>query len=199
MHGLGAKSLANWKTDNHIWIRDDLPNDIGNAGIITFAYNAAHIGDATSGRIRDFGKQLLEALRPEREQCQDRPLIFVCHNLGGLVVKRVMVEASAAKARHADIYDSASGIVFLATPHRGSSKASVGKMLVNHSKVSLMQNKTQLLSELERDNQSLTGLMEDFAGLYSHFQIASVLELKASRLTPILPRIEVSSRPPGLC
>jgi hypothetical protein len=50
-----------------------------------------------------------------------------------LVVKRAMVEASVAKARHADIYDSASGIVFLATPHRGSSKASIGKMLVNFS------------------------------------------------------------------
>jgi triacylglycerol esterase/lipase EstA (alpha/beta hydrolase family) len=195
VHGLGAKSLDNWKKDDHIWIRDDLPKDITKARIMTFGYNAAYVGDATSGRIRDFGKQLLEALRLEREQCRDRPLIFVCHSLGGLVVKRAMVEASAAKARHADIYDSASGIVFLATPHRGSSKASIGKMLVNISKVSLRQNKTQLLAELESDNPSLTDLTEDFSGLHSHFQIASAWELKASKINQFLPRIEVCSRP----
>ena len=177
-----------------MWIRDDLPKDIAQARIMTFGYNAAYVGDATSGRIRDFGKQLLEALRLEREECRDRPLIFVCHSLGGLVVKRAMVEASPARARHVDIYDSAVGIVFLATPHRGSSKASVGKILVDISKVSLRQNNAQLLAELERDNPSLTDLIEDFSGLHSHFQIASAWELKASRINPFFPRIEVRSR-----
>lgn len=68
VHGLGAKSLDNWKRKDHIWIKDDLPDDVENARIMTFGYNAAYTGDATSGRIRDFAKQLLEALRLEREQ-----------------------------------------------------------------------------------------------------------------------------------
>lgn len=72
VHGLGAKALDNWKNGGHVWIRDDLPKDIGNARIMTFGYNAAYIGDATSGRIRDFAKQLLEALRLEREQVEHR-------------------------------------------------------------------------------------------------------------------------------
>ena len=84
---------------------------------MTFGYNAAYTGDATSGRIRDFGRQLLEALRMEREHCQSRPLLFVCHSLGGLVVKRAMVKASPVNARHNDIFNSAYSIVFLATPH----------------------------------------------------------------------------------
>ena len=158
---------------------------------MTFGYNAAYTGDATSGRIRDFGKQLLEALKIEREQCQSRPLLFVCHSLGGLVVKRAMIEASPAKARHVDIFNSACGIVFLATPHRGSSKASIGKMLVNISKVSLRQNKTQLLAELERDNPSLTDLTEDFSRLHSHFQIASAYELASTDISRFLPKVMV--------
>ena len=102
-----------------------------------------------------------------------------------------MVEASPAKARHADIFDSAFGIVFLATPYRGSSKASIGKMLINISKVSLRQNKTQLLAELERDNSSLTDLTEDFSRLHSHFQIASTWELRSTNVSRFLPNITV--------
>lgn len=68
VHGLGAKSLDNWKKGGHVWIQDDLPKDIANARVMTFGYNAAYAGDATSGRIRDFGKPLLEAIRLEREQ-----------------------------------------------------------------------------------------------------------------------------------
>ena len=39
---------------------------------MTFGYNAAYTGDATSGRIRDFGKQLLEALKIEREEVKEQ-------------------------------------------------------------------------------------------------------------------------------
>lgn len=68
VHGLGAKSLDKWNKAGHIWIQDDLPNDIKNARIMTFGYNAAYTGDVTSGRIRDFAKQQLEALRLERDE-----------------------------------------------------------------------------------------------------------------------------------
>ncbi|KAL8725040.1 MAG: hypothetical protein Q9166_007615 [cf. Caloplaca sp. 2 TL-2023] len=59
----GAKSLDNWKKDGHIWIQENLPKDIATARVMTFGYNALY-----TGRIRDFGKQLLEALKIEREQ-----------------------------------------------------------------------------------------------------------------------------------
>ncbi|KAL9628880.1 MAG: hypothetical protein Q9164_007118, partial [Protoblastenia rupestris] len=191
VHGLGAKPLDNWHKNGHIWIQDNLPDALPYARVMTFGYNASYTGDATSGRIRDFGKQLLEALRIEREQCQSRPLVFVCHSLGGLVVKRAIVEASPVKSRHFDIFNAASGIVFLATPHRGSSKASIGKMLVNISKVSLKQNKTQLLAELERENPSLTDLTEDFSRLHSHFKIASAYEMASTDVSLFLPKIMI--------
>ena len=69
VHGLGAKSLDNWKKGAHVWIRDDLPNHIPSARIMTFGYDADVIGnDATFGRIRDFAKQLLEAVKEKRGQ-----------------------------------------------------------------------------------------------------------------------------------
>lgn len=99
-----------------------------------------------------------------------------------------MVEASLTKARHADVYDSAVGSIFLATPHRGSPTASIGKILVNISKVTLKQNKTQLLAELERDNPSLMDLTEDFSRLHSHFLIASAWELALTDVASFLPK-----------
>lgn len=43
MLGLGAKSLDNWTKDDHVWIRDDLPNDIAIAHIMTFGLTMLHM------------------------------------------------------------------------------------------------------------------------------------------------------------
>ena len=54
--------------DGQVWIQDDMPTDLETARIMTCGLEAAYTGDAISGRIRDFTKQLLEALRLEREE-----------------------------------------------------------------------------------------------------------------------------------
>ena len=102
-----------------------------------------------------------------------------------------MVDASRADARHSNIYISTFSIFFLATPHRGSAKADIGKILVNMIKVSLKQVNKNLLAELEKDNTSLQDLTEDFSHLHSHFQIANFTELKATNIRWYLPKIIV--------
>ena len=69
-----------------------------------------------------------------------------------------MTYTSHADGRHFNIYISTFGILFLATPHRGSVRANIGKFLVNMIKASLKRSDKDLLAELEKDNTLLLGL-----------------------------------------
>lgn len=79
-----------------------------------------------------------------------RPIIFVCHSLGGLVCKQVrtpgssgilppevvtnsqaLLLANAPKSHYQDILSATAAVVFLGTPHQGSKIADTGKAVGN--------------------------------------------------------------------
>jgi hypothetical protein len=57
-------------------------------------------------------------LLTQRNLLQQRPIVFVCHSLGGLVVKKAL-SLSLISQRHAyrDISSATKGVVFMGTPH----------------------------------------------------------------------------------
>lgn len=87
---------------------------------------------------------LLNRLRTSRadDAMKHLPLIFVCHSMGGIVVKKVicvslgtalgpilttnqaLILAHEIDNQYGEILSSCIGTVFMATPHRGSSLAS---------------------------------------------------------------------------
>jgi hypothetical protein len=99
VHGLGGHYDETWtwnpeRSTNERpcnWLRDLLPNDIPSARIMSFGYDSAVALSTSVGDISIFGEQLLQfvRLRREAEQQRRRPIIFVCHSLGGIVVKKV--------------------------------------------------------------------------------------------------------------
>ena len=55
----------------------------------------------------------------------DRPLLFICHSLGGLVAKQILrASAESEDQITKKIFDATRGVLFLATPHTGSDLAS---------------------------------------------------------------------------
>jgi tetratricopeptide (TPR) repeat protein len=77
--------------------------------------------------IQDRAKNVLECLLGCRE-LRDAPLVFVCHSLGGLVVKQVLRAADGRRAYSPEtqaFLASVKGVVFIATPHTGSMQATL--------------------------------------------------------------------------
>ncbi|KAF8537112.1 hypothetical protein BDD12DRAFT_795406 [Trichophaea hybrida] len=191
VHGLNSHPQHCWEKDGVFWLRDFLATSLPEARVMTFGYNANVINDAAQTRIRGHAQSLLQNLRDERvEQNKRRPLIFVCHSLGGIVVKQVYLLFSRLNIyaysrysyRYADIRKSTYGICFLGTPHRGANVAGWGKLLVNMSKPAFKNPKTQLLDTLRSQSNELLDLALDFGNLVPQLQIVSCIEQKETSI-----------------
>jgi predicted esterase len=91
VHGLGGDKYDTWKDDGKIWLREFLPAKVPNARIMTYGYNSVVAFSKSVTEIEDFAVDLLNRLDGERGTPQERarPVIFICHSLGGIVVKKV--------------------------------------------------------------------------------------------------------------
>lgn len=79
-----------------MWLRDLLPERIPRARVWTWGYDSrthtrSHRDYLTTKKLYDHGRELvfdLEGARREDDSHQ-RPIIFIAHSLGGIVVKNV--------------------------------------------------------------------------------------------------------------
>lgn len=107
IHGITGDYEATWTFKNGTsynktsivpnlnWIRDYLPHDLAKdfhpARVFSFGYDAEVLFSKSKANIEDFAKALLNAVRGKRrtETLRQRPLCFICHSMGGLVLKKV--------------------------------------------------------------------------------------------------------------
>lgn len=113
---------------------------------------------------------------------KDRPIVWVGHSMGGLLIKEIIVQASCDG--NEDVKKLASntrGILFLGTPHKGSSVAK----LKQH--IQFLLSPTIEVKELEENASFLLSLHEKFLA-YLHdmedkVNIVSVVEGSPTMLT----------------
>ena len=77
------------RTSKRSWLRDFLPKQIPTARIFLFGYNSNVAFSVGNEGVYDQANNLCVKLLGYREDAPQRPLIFISHSLGGLVVKRV--------------------------------------------------------------------------------------------------------------
>ena len=135
VHGLGGTCRKTWSWNRDInnfwppWLADeDGPSAYR---IFTFGYNSHFKGAGTNLNIIDFAKDLLFQMSTywsgSREQGTPigaRRIVFVAHSMGGLVVKKAYI-LGKHDSEYTDMVSQVYGIVFLATPHRGSQYAKI--------------------------------------------------------------------------
>ena len=76
-------------------------------------------------------EDLLNRVTGARSRCRGRPLIFIAHSLGGVLVKGAVTESLRMKDQPLlqDLGNSCRAIVFFGTPHLGSDTAAFGKIV----------------------------------------------------------------------
>ena len=75
--------------DGNLWLKDNLPEVAPNARVFLYVYNSKPVFSASKERLVHQADDLLETLHLKRTQAPRRPIIFVGHSLGGILIKQV--------------------------------------------------------------------------------------------------------------
>ncbi|MCJ1255882.1 Kinesin light chain 3 [Lignoscripta atroalba] len=184
VHGLNGSPTETWRhpKTKAFWLQDFLPLDVIGARVFSFGYNADVAFGNTTAHIDDISRDLLSSLVDKREDDneQRRPIIFIAHSLGGIVVKRALFQARI-ETQYKSIGESTVGIVFLGTPHRGSEKATYGKILANIATTASRRPTSQLLNALQVNSEFLMGLTSNFKFQLPNYQVVSFYELRPTK------------------
>lgn len=83
------------------------------ARILSFGYDSAYVLSNSVADIDDAARSLIDRLDSERleDRAENRPIIFIAHSLGGIVVKRALILAHERSDQWKNIRDSAAGLM----------------------------------------------------------------------------------------
>ncbi|KAI9163486.1 Protein SERAC1 [Paramyrothecium foliicola] len=147
LSGLGGHAFGSFKqrAGEYMWLRDALPYDL--------------VSDATGRpivRVMTFG------LLPRAAGPTVRPIIFVAHSLGGLIVKQVLISLSKSKNKEDQkLLRAVYGIVFFGVPHDSMDIASLIPMIVDGPNRFLVESlsyiNSQVLSAQQREFELALG------------------------------------------
>ena len=198
VHGLNPRGSTDharqtWTdtTNGLFWPVDLLRHDIPSARVLLFSYNSSILSNASSAHVASHAITLCDRLKNLRlkDEEKHRPIIFVAHSLGGLLVEQALVEATV-NPRYRCLKSSTRGLVFFATPHRGGKGAGVAEAAARVCSTFTGQPKNKLLESL-KDNSLITQLASDqFRNQLNDYEVLSLIERRKMpvKVAPLLPR-----------
>ncbi|MCJ1479377.1 hypothetical protein MMC13_008062 [Lambiella insularis] len=172
VHGLEEDRTEAWTCPNTrtLWLKDLLPLEFPRARILTFGYKAdtsSFFGTGASDNILRLAHTLIAELEASRElgDAVKRPIIFVCHGLGGVLVKRALAYSASRTSKKVEhlysIFISTYGILFFGTPHNGMEKAGW----------SLLYARSEVPISMKQSSEALTNITDQFTPLTKQFHI----------------------------
>ncbi|KAE9380791.1 hypothetical protein N431DRAFT_459708 [Stipitochalara longipes BDJ] len=172
VHGLNGNAFDTWvaKTNNKMWLRDILPTSkpFDKARIMTFGYSSQLIDRANLSGVSEWAHHLLTSISSVRQTQEERqrPIIFICHSMGGIVARQAMVRLNeySHKSEYKGVDLKLCGILFLSTPHSGSTDADWNSFLIDIAQMTLGV-RPEILKSLESFNPLSAEAQEDFANM----------------------------------
>ncbi|MCJ1386933.1 hypothetical protein MMC17_010062 [Xylographa soralifera] len=121
---LQGESFDTWRSEGGLWPRDFLSHDVTHARVLIYSYSPLLRVQNMPLTVQALGGLLLGEVSKSRkdEISATRPLIFVAHSLGGLVVKSALAYSQALKSVDKTSFlvsEATMGCCFFGTPHHG--------------------------------------------------------------------------------
>ncbi|KAF2475188.1 uncharacterized protein BDR25DRAFT_213496, partial [Lindgomyces ingoldianus] len=197
VHGIGAHPDDSWcknvgTPERPQWVNwlekeDMLPAVALHARIMRYGYQSQWFGEgAVRQNASTVACRLLLALKRKREEYRFRPLIFVAHCFGGLVVIKALVDARHDQGEWPGILTSTTGLIFFGTPFRGAGGMSQVEMLeAAWREYQEDEVQPEVLKTLEPENEFLQDVVDEFGKTRkeaNRAQVACFYELKSSNV-----------------
>ncbi|KAK8035338.1 hypothetical protein PG993_010333 [Apiospora rasikravindrae] len=188
VHGLNGHAVKSFTAERTrcFWLGDGnmLPRDLRSSRIMTFSYPAsvAALFDSTSSdTFLQHATTLAQELAADRSinGATRRPLIFICHSLGGIIAKRALIYAESRKGKKMEhvhaLYVSTYAMLFFGTPHNGSSRANLAsyaqRMVSSLMPSKVIDTDSQLLNALKDGSEILQEITDNFQPKMKRFSV----------------------------
>ncbi|KAM6504800.1 hypothetical protein FSOLCH5_015290 [Fusarium solani] len=158
--GLDGHPYGSWRGKGNLgrmWLRDFLSKDLPCCRTMIYGYNSK-LSSHGIDTILDYGRELIEELKKVRnsEELRRRPLFFVAHSFGGIILAHCLVKAVQTNEDDhptlATLHMATYGMLLFGIPHKGLVVDDIQKMLAgqgNHPRSALLQqirDKSDLLA-----------------------------------------------------
>ncbi|KAG8854496.1 hypothetical protein FRB91_003453, partial [Serendipita sp. 411] len=165
LHGLDGHREHSWTADDGtMWLKDLLPDDIPKARILTYGYDAdtRSFSRTSTQTIFHHAEAFAEDLsRLRRATDPKRPIIFLAHSLGGIILKKALVlchgDDFEITGNLRDILVSTFAILFFGTPHSGANGVQLAEWMGRVLSVCMSTN-DRILKALNRDSPELENI-----------------------------------------
>ncbi|KAI1862459.1 hypothetical protein JX265_009173 [Neoarthrinium moseri] len=161
LSGLSSHPFGSWqpkKSDKtFMWIRDELPFDLPQLRPVVYGYETPLPKSRSFQTIDDLASQLISHLESNGwTSLGAKPLVFLAHSLGGLVLKRAVV--ALANRGDGDMVIRITGGIFFGVPNFGMEQSSFRSMAKGNPN-------EPLVDDLSHDSPWLQRLESQFNGI----------------------------------
>ncbi|KAI5845839.1 hypothetical protein DFP73DRAFT_476894 [Morchella snyderi] len=187
--GLAGHAFGSWRGKGNLgrmWLRDFLSVDLPNCRTLTYGYDS-RLRSAGVHQIRDYSRGFLEELKKARisEEERERPIIFIGHSFGGIIVAQSLVRSKECNPRDDPavyaIHQATRGVIFYGTPHRGFLVDDILGMLNPQEN----SERVKLVNSINKNSDLLHSELERFVDLAMQLRIVSFYERLQTR-RPVL-------------
>lgn len=119
----------------------------------------------------------------------NRPLCFVTHSMGGLLVKEMLLHAAEGRTDFANFADVTKGVIFLGTPHTGSGLTKAVQAL------KILYRSTPAIRDLKRNNAHLRHLGDRYRDWCDQVDVRNLVFFEAHRTKGVRVVDEASANP----
>ncbi|KAJ5366092.1 hypothetical protein N7541_000033 [Penicillium brevicompactum] len=183
--GLDGHAYGSWQGRGNLgrmWLRDFLSKDLPQCRTMIYGYNSK-LSSHGVDTILDYGRELMEEIKKIRntKELQQRPLIFIAHSFGGIIMAHCLVRAiQTMEEDHpaiTSLHRATYGMILFAIPHKGLVMDDIQQMLAgDHS-----HPRGQLLQQISSKSDLLIHQLADFKNLIRDRRVVSFYETEQTR------------------
>lgn len=194
VHGLNGDAFSTWQFDRNslaesIWLAG-LGDVLSECRVLSIGYRiASSKRSGGSMPLYERATNVLANLDVHIES--DEPIIFVCHSYGGLLVKQILRAVNDRRMEYGRYSKTIKAVVFLSTPHTGSSIANYAKAL------GVIYGASTAIDELLRTSPTLIDLNHWFRNNFEDLNIKTAVFVEDLKTSGVLV-VDAVSGDPGI-
>ncbi|KAK3684319.1 hypothetical protein B0T22DRAFT_493833 [Podospora appendiculata] len=178
--GLASHPFGSWQpkgTDKtFMWIRDELPKHLEGTRVIIYGYDTGLQDSQSFQSISDLGRGLINQLQTYGWGLPTaKPLAFLAHSLGGLVLKDALVQLDKGSTEaYKNLIGIVRGAIFFGVPNLG--------MEQSHIRTIVQDNPNEaLVEDIARNSNYLCQLDKDFKQAFFHERLKCFWAFETSK------------------